>query len=206
LESINNNEILSEHRFWLQILGDHSRFILNALSPQEEVLIQKSKNFIVLFDRLLDTARKEPSEVRINDLSMQAYKAAQDIKEFKLYILSKQLLNKIRINLPPTFINHMLNELNEYLKILNCYINKQQYSPNALHHHLLWLSDGAGHAYGISAFLDMSEKAKILESQKYGMEFDNLYLKSIEYKGFTRTGLIDFPALDRLNEDADLKM
>jgi hypothetical protein len=52
----------------------------------------------------------------------------------------------------------------------------------------------------------MSEKAKILESQKYGMEFDNLYLKSIEYKGFTRTGLIDFPALDRLNEDADLKM
>lgn len=29
-----------EHRFWLQILGDHARFIFNSLSPPKQ---QKSK-------------------------------------------------------------------------------------------------------------------------------------------------------------------
>ena len=44
---------LFEHRFWLQILGDHSRFILNALSPTETKEIQIAENFIPIFDQLL---------------------------------------------------------------------------------------------------------------------------------------------------------
>lgn len=206
LDTISNSEILYEHHFWLQILGDHSRLILNALPVQEDVLIQKSKNFIILFDKLLDMSRKEMSDIKINEFTMQCFKAAQDLKGFKIYIISKQLINKIRINLPPTFINHMLNELNEYLKILNCYINSQPYAPNPLHHHLLWLLDGSGHADGIAAFLDMSEKAQIKKSLQFGKSFRELYLKAIEFKGFTRTGLTDFPALDKLNNDAFFEM
>jgi hypothetical protein len=33
-------EALFEHRFWLQILGDHARFILNALSPKEKKILK----------------------------------------------------------------------------------------------------------------------------------------------------------------------
>ena len=45
---------LFEHAFWLQILGDHSRFILNALSPKETDFIDKANEFINLFDYLLE--------------------------------------------------------------------------------------------------------------------------------------------------------
>lgn len=32
-----------EHRFWLQILGDHSRFIYEALAPVQKVEIDKAE-------------------------------------------------------------------------------------------------------------------------------------------------------------------
>ena len=47
-----------EHEFWLQILGDHSRFILDSLSPSETKDIEVAKRFKGAFDRLLGEARQ----------------------------------------------------------------------------------------------------------------------------------------------------
>ncbi len=38
--------LLFEHQFWLQILGDHSRFILSSLAPKEQAEIEKAYYFI----------------------------------------------------------------------------------------------------------------------------------------------------------------
>ena len=61
-----------EHRFWLQILGDHSRFILNALSPEETHFIDDATQFIKLFDYLLEKARRP---ISLEDLHELNYKA-----------------------------------------------------------------------------------------------------------------------------------
>jgi hypothetical protein len=58
-----------EHLFWLQILGDHSRFILDALSPRETVEIQKAERFIIIFDGLLDEARDGVQGTALSSLS-----------------------------------------------------------------------------------------------------------------------------------------
>ncbi|RKJ59405.1 DUF2935 domain-containing protein, partial [Butyricicoccus sp. 1XD8-22] len=42
-----------EHRFWLQVLGDHSRFIHDSLYPSEKSDIEKATFFIQHFDKLL---------------------------------------------------------------------------------------------------------------------------------------------------------
>ena len=112
------NEALFEHHFWLQILGDHSRFILGALAEEEKQNIQKAKSFIHLFDKLLEQSRMELGEVEIASLNNSAYNAACQIRTFKLDILEEQLAGKIKINIPPTFINHMVNEVEEYIFIL----------------------------------------------------------------------------------------
>ena len=52
-----------EHEFWLQVLGDHSRFILDSLSPSEVKDIEVAKRFIKEFDRLLVIAKQ------LNDLN-----------------------------------------------------------------------------------------------------------------------------------------
>ena len=45
-----------EHRFWLQILGDHSRFIYDTLAPVEKENIKIASQFIQIFDMLLGKA------------------------------------------------------------------------------------------------------------------------------------------------------
>ena len=110
---------LYEHRFWLQILGDHGRFIHNALSPKETKDINKVIPFIQAFDRLLEQARTAKSENDALSIANQASPLTLEFREFKLSLLQRSLLGKIAFGLTPTFINHMVNELEEYLRILN---------------------------------------------------------------------------------------
>ncbi|EHJ00667.1 hypothetical protein CDLVIII_4135 [Clostridium sp. DL-VIII] len=190
---------LFEHRFWLQILGDHSRFILNSLSPKENSFVHKANEFINLFDDLLARSRKSISNENLHELNYKSYSAAMKIREFKLVILCKQIEDKIYINLPPTFINHMLNELEEYLTILNDLIKGNIPPIIDLHLHLLWLPDGSGHAETIASTLDMTQKELIKISKEYSKIFTDLYLRTIEYKGYTRTNICEFEALRKHN-------
>jgi hypothetical protein len=203
LNKFDNSEIaLFEHKFWLQVLGDHSRMLLNSFSPEETEDVKKARYFINLFDNLLSKARMDLPKDEIDDLTLVAYNAAQEIRNFKLGILKRQIAGNVKINMVPTFINHMVNEVEEYLFIL-CSILQMGYTEvNPLHHHLLWLLDGSGHAYGISADLDMVEKAYIEKSRAFAKNFDNLYLKSVEMHGYMRTGLARFSSLDQLTQEA----
>ena len=198
--------ILFEHRFWLQILGDHSRFIHDSLAPSETDKIAKATSFIDIFDNLLYEARKDLSAMETHNLTMLAYEATKDLREFKLQIIAEHLIGEIQILLPPSFINHMVNELEEYLMVLNNVLHNNPKEACALHHHLLWLPDGFGHATAISSNLDLTEKLLINEARCFTGIFEDLYLRAIEYSEYTRTGLCNFPALEQLNSTVEKKM
>ena len=127
-----------EHCFWLQILGDHSRFIYEALAPVQKEEIEKASIFITVFDTLLNHAKS------IDSMRLTARAEVEVIKlrEFKLELLRKHLIGKIKIHLSPTFFNHMINELEEYKRSLK-HLKAGQVPPvyHELHHHLVWLLD-----------------------------------------------------------------
>jgi hypothetical protein len=200
-------QALFEHRFWLQILGDHARFIFNALPPKETKQIAKANEFINVFDQLLHVARQPDAPSRINDLNKQAYELTVNLRVFKLSLLDQMLVGKIKIGLVPTFINHMLNELEEYLKILVSLLEGKPvpiYAP--LHHDLLWLPDASGHAVSIAMELDAVEKRLIKKSEQFEQHFNAFYLKAIELSGYTRTMRTTFPALSRFHNDVNMEM
>ena len=91
-------------------------------------------------------------------LTAKAEAAVIKLREFKLELLRKHLIGKIKIHLSPTFFNHMINELEEYLRILK-HLKAGQVPPvyHELHHHLLCLLDAAGHSDAISSNLDSYE-------------------------------------------------
>jgi len=192
-----------EHRFWLQILGDHSRFILEALAPVQGEEIEKASNFIRVFDTLLERAKSSD----LVSLTNEAESAVIKLREFKLELIRKHLIGKIKIHLSPTFINHMVNELEEYLRILE-HLKAGEVPPiyHELHHHLLWLLDAAGHAEGISTNLDGVEKKLREKSVKFTKTFENFYLKAVELAGYLRTNLTSFPALERMNVESQLEI
>ncbi len=192
-----------EHRFWLQILGDHSRFIYQALAPVQKEEIEKASIFIRVFDTLLDHAKSIDSI----ELTEKAEVETIKLREFKLELLRKHLIGKIKIHLSPTFINHMINELEEYLRILN-HLKGGQVPPtyHELHHHLVWLLDAAGHSEAISSNLDGVEKRLREKSDSFTKQFEDFYLKAVEMAGYLRTNLAEFPALEKFNSDTQLEI
>ncbi|ETI70485.1 DUF2935 domain-containing protein [Neobacillus vireti] len=192
-----------EHRFWLQILGDHSRFIYEALAPVQMVEIDQAANFIQVFDSLLEDA----NSTDLKQLTAHAETETIKLREFKFELIRKHLIGKIKIHLSPTFINHMVNELEEYLRILN-HLKAGQVPPvyHELHHHLLWLLDAAGHSDAISTNLDGVEKKLKDQSHSFTKNFEGFYLKAVELAGYLRTNLTTFPALSKMNVDAHLEI
>jgi hypothetical protein len=191
---------LFEHRFWLQILGDHSRFILNSLSPIENGDIQKAREFMEIFDQLLNKAREACPYSKLCELTKYAYEYAKELRCFKLELLSRHLVGKIVISLSPTFIDHMVNELEEYLRILECLlVNQAPPLTHPVHHHLLWVSDAIGHAATLACSVDLVETDLKETGDCFARDFKDLYLKAVEIKGYLRAGVEEFPALTRYN-------
>nr|WP_239565519.1 DUF2935 domain-containing protein [Brevibacillus fulvus] len=196
-----------EHRFWLQVLGDHSRFIFDSLAPGEVELAQTANHFILVFDQLLQRSRTELSVTDIQTLNQQALYYAMELRNFKLNLLKRLLTKEVTIHLPPTFINHMVNEVDEYLRILP-YLIAGQTPPacHPLHYHLIWLPDASGHAATISSTVDPVETETRAKSDEYRRRFDQLFIKAYEMAGYLRANLEQFPALTRFNLDVELEI
>ena len=194
-----------EHRFWLQILGDHSRFITNALAPEEKQDIRLAESFIQWFDGALEAARTH--SIPLTELTAKAHNAATRLRAFKLDLLDRRLMNTVAVALTPTFLNHMVNELEEYVRVLNSLMEgKGVPAYPSLHHDLLWLPDASGHAAAIAMDLDAVEKRLIKQSRKFEKHFDGFYLKAIELTGYFRTLKEHYPALSKFHADVNMEM
>ncbi|MCH5584242.1 DUF2935 domain-containing protein [Shimazuella sp. AN120528] len=193
------NEALEyEQHFWLHILRDHCQFILEALAPKEEKEINKAQKLYALFDDLYQHRQYDLPAV---------YDAVCKLRKFKLQLLKRLLTEQISIHLTPTFLNHMVNELEEYMRILDCF-QQNQLPPNlhSLHHHLLWLPDAAGHATALNENTDGVEKEWLEKTIYFTDRFEAFYLKAIELAGYLRTNCKQFPALSRFNQDVELEI
>lgn len=200
-------QALFEHRFWLQILGDHARFIYNALSPVEPNDIGIALSFINQYDQLLTQARMKEEDINLAQLNKHAYELTANFRAYKLNLLDRLLFGQIKIGLTPTFFNHMVNELEEYIRILVVLLEGKpvpQYAP--LHHDLVWLLDAAGHGAAIATNLDAVEKRLIKKSKQFQQNFNELYLKAVELAGYLRTLRIHYPSIAKFHSDVNLEM
>ena len=129
---------LYEHRFWLQILGDHCRFILPHF-PQGKRDIATAESLMARFDIFARESRRPDASTFIEKLTKDAYKATYELREFKLKLLERQLAGKIDFLLTPSFVNHMVNELEEYLRILQA-LQEGKGVPlfHPLHYDMVW--------------------------------------------------------------------
>ncbi|MFS0691010.1 DUF2935 domain-containing protein [Sporosarcina sp. 179-K 8C2 HS] len=200
-------QAMNEMQFWLQILGDHSRFIHDSLAPGQTEWIDTAAAFRDRFDKLLDRSKQSLDQDELLSLAGLSKTESEAIRELKLAILKEQLVGKIKISLPPPFVNHMVNEVEEAIRILS-YLEKGESPPpvHPLHHDLLWLLDAAGHAGAIDANLDRVEKQLKKKSRKFVKDWEAFYLKAVELTGFLRTNVAKFPALDKFHDDVYLEM
>lgn len=203
----NLSSIIIEHRVWLQILGDHARFAIRSLAPTEHLTIKRAESLMVEFDGLLTRARQDLPPSEIDSFNRKAYQVTITMKNYQLAILRQQLTNNIAINMPPIFLNHMINELEEYEGKLKYWLtNQNPPEQHIIHYHMIWLLDAEGHAAAIASSLDETEKEYIAISLLFKKQFRDLYAKASEISGFLRSNLLSFPALERLNIQSEQLM
>lgn len=196
-----------EHRFWLQVMGDHARFIKNSLSVDEAEEVTRARAMIAAFDGLLEHARKTEKRERLIEITREAYGLTQQLISFKLHLLQRHLIGKITIGLSPSFLSHMVNEAEEYVRVLGSLLSGQP-APvfHELHHHLVWLQDAYGHASSIAGDLDMAESRLTEIARTFDQHFREFYLKAVELAGYLRANVKKFPALARFGKEVELEM
>lgn len=191
-----------EHLFWLRIMRDHSGFLSGALPCSATDFRQQADCFTREFEGLLRQAfdLSDSPDPKWISLACGVQSAVESFGTFKLNLLAMSLRREIVLGLTPTFLNHMVNELEDYLMILH-FLSKGQVpvAKNPVPLHLLWLKDGQGHAAYLACGLDYTDNDLIEEARHFEETFQTQHSEAVEYRGFLRTCLDLFPSLQRFN-------
>lgn len=115
----------------------------------------------------------------------QVIEKVKKLKAFKIHLIQRHLTEHPGLNIPPSLLSHMVNELEEYESILR-YLDggKIPLLAHPIHHHHLWILDAIGHAASISSSLDMSERELRKELQEFEQDFCRCYNKVQELAGY----------------------
>lgn len=203
---LNPSEIIA---FWAGIMSDHAEFMLLSLSSRETEAINTAIYYKTAFLQIEEEAKSRAmSPIADPNLISRVYPLLTGFINFKRGLIRRLLKCNIQLGLPPTFINHMINEAMEFHRDL-CNIQRPMpMDPTAENVllHKIWLPDAAGHAAAIAADLDPTEKLLIKEAEKFQKIFDNLFIKAVELgQMLERTGLSN-GSLDWLNTEVEDKI
>lgn len=166
-------------------MGDHARFIKGSLNPDQANSVLVAANFIEVYDRLLEKTRQLPSIKE--PLLKEVLQITLSFRDFKRELLADRLRNMPVTSLAPAFYNHMLNELEDFLRVLADIEAGTEGPGSILGQHLLWSLDAAAHAAALGAGLDKVEYRLRNIALNYETSFDHLYLKIVEITGYYRS-------------------
>lgn len=195
--------IIDENNFWLDVLSDHMQIFLSTLNNDEYQLLDTIKIIKSKIDKLL-----EVSMIDI-DVSESAVELVEEVQMVKRNILDRMVRPPfVKINLSPTFVNHMLNELDEYKLILSHYKETDKVmNRDILEVHRLWLKDACGHASVLIDGLDVVETTMRKELKKHKKKFSFLYERCEEFIGYAmRIYGSPFVSLKKLDSDSELQI
>lgn len=179
--------------FWTSVMRDHATFQMNALPSKETQFIERTAYFINFFQMAYDEIESEHDYKKLYPRLVQGL---MSFIEHKKCILKSLLTCNLAFNLPPSAINHQINEANMFLMMLTAPPPKQYdktMRAMLLAERLkLWNTDIMGHAALIASFVEPAEQLYIDEANSYKMLFGKLTLKASEVQMMLmHTGLAD---------------
>ncbi len=195
-----------ENRFWLRIMLDHLYIILNALNYRETEERGRAETLIKSYNAMLEKVWNTVTAEELRQLNENAFKATEQIRLYKLHLLTRQLRGDISIAISSDLISRLASEAECYLDILYLFLHDKKYVIQPVPLHMLWLYDAAGHAVDVANGFNFSNTELKSKTLSYQTEFMFLYIRAAEMKGFIRTGIEDFPAFDQFNLDVSAKL
>lgn len=130
--------VAHEGAFWFEVLSDHTDFIHDALSPDSTALARRVEQARASLQRLQVEARAMLSGAALPE-SLETMRrglaAATELRDLKHQILQAQLDCRLTIGLPPTFVQHTINEAEEAMRTFR-HLAEDGEPPAPQPHHL----------------------------------------------------------------------
>ncbi|MGE5629500.1 MAG: DUF2935 domain-containing protein [Caulobacteraceae bacterium] len=194
-----------ENTFWLQILQDHSRFMLTYFSHTEKADIAETQMFLEKLGEQYEkvrSSRDQISEGEMEEINDESHSLAFEFVGYQQHLLDRKLVYDVILNMSPDLLEHMIREGSEFIRQLEQI--KAELEPDrvrhAMHQNKLWISDAAAHAALIKCSLDETEKELSKRAEGFETDFQDLFIKSYELKKMLRPAYKDIPAVAFLNE------
>ncbi|TCP59129.1 DUF2935 family protein [Tumebacillus sp. BK434] len=189
-----------EHRFWLEILEDHTYFLVDFLSASEtqwvEVALSYQTAYRTLCERVeaLDPRLRENAPEMIT-LAVDAQRVTSAYYQFEGHLQNLRLLNRVNLNRTPSYFNGTLDEAEEYLRLLSAYVQGRQPSQLPLPALLqLWIIDQIGHAELLKDTFDPVELLSETKTTDYQRVLQALWIKHQQMTKYLRFTPPGFPA------------
>lgn len=195
-------DLRSDIAFWTGIMRDHAMFQVNTLAPKEAYYIQNSMCYMNFFQQMLN--RLDSGE-EIEAIYPLLLNGLTRFIEYKKMLLNGLLVCQLQMGLPPSLINHQINEAMEFMALLSMPVQSKIDTPLELVYMLkIWLADSVGHAAGLAAFLDPTEALIIDETVKFKESFNKLLTKASELemmlsKTHLKDGALEYLAEETVN-------
>ena len=194
------SSIIDVNNFWIDILIDHMSIIKLTLSSNETEIA----NYVdYIINQLKDVY---DNSIARRDVEERALYLAMEVKRFKINVLSKMLDSKIQINISSTYVNHMLNENNEYIDIFLQYKDQNVIIKHPLEVHKLWIKGAIEHAGLLISGLDDVEYDIKKDLKYHKKKFAKLYDKCEEFIEYYNKTRLNFAAINKFNLDAESQM
>jgi hypothetical protein len=118
-----DDDIIEENIFFLQIMGDHAKFIAHLLDPTERELIRQASAFGQEFDVLSSQARNlhfEPVSSDILRTQLTVFKGSTlHLRSFKEQATKLVQMSQIRSVIDPRLAAHITREAAKFLSIID---------------------------------------------------------------------------------------
>lgn len=190
--------------FWAKIMADHARMIKDSLHPDNPNQLMIAANLIAVWEKFGHKLAGREFEPTISE---EMLSAGLSFREYQRELLGSSLRQESVTTLTPTFYNHLLNELEEFLKFINEIQSGDECLISDLGTHLVWILDGAGHAAVIGSNLDQAEALYREEARAFESAFIKMYHKAVEIAGYYRSeSEAVLPVLQRFNRQITVLM
>ncbi|WP_423799407.1 DUF2935 domain-containing protein [Neobacillus sp. SAB-20_R2A] len=197
---------LTENKFWLRIMKEHSYFLGEGFNRKDKQLIQQTDRFYHYFAEQEKRAHQTPYNVTaVRKLNEDTIQLVLGLRNFKRNLLILIINCKVMGFNFPLLVDHIAREAEYFMRTLKK-LNDGILDPiqdAIIKENVFWLKIMMEHSRFIASLLDQSERNLVITARKFGDDFEVLLNQARDVESMLYKKSPTYPIIGKLNKDSE---
>ena len=197
---------LTENKFWLRIMKEHSYFLGEGFNRKDKHLIQQTDRFYHYFEEQEKRAYQTPNNVTaVRKLNEDSIQLVLGLRNFKRNLLILIVNCKVMGFNFPLLVDHIAREAEYFMRTLKKF-NEGILDPiqdAIIKENIFWLRIMMEHSRFIASLLDQSERNLVRAALKFGDDFEILLNQARDVESMLYKKSPTYPIIGKLNKDSE---